>query len=91
MQFDNTNQGVLFKNDKGDNQSRPDYKGTINVNGTEFWLAAWIKSSKAGKKYMSLSVQTKEPKQPRDLPERMSPSEIPRGGLPEDDFDNLPF
>lgn len=59
MNRDNTNTGVLFKNDKQGNDRRPDYKGKINVNGTEFWLSAWIKSSRDGNKYMSLSVQDK--------------------------------
>lgn len=58
--FDNTNSGALFKNDKEGNENRPDYKGSLNVNGQELWISSWIKTSKAGKKYMSLSVQPKE-------------------------------
>ena len=58
--YDNTNSGALFKNDKEGNDNRPDYKGSINVGGVEFWISSWIKTSKAGKKYMSLSVQPKE-------------------------------
>ena len=58
--FDNTNSGALFKNDKEGNENRPDYKGSINVNGVDFWLSSWLKTSKAGNKYMSLSVQAKE-------------------------------
>ena len=60
MNYDNTNQGALFKNDKQGNERWPDYKGTINVNGTEYWISAWLKSSKSGQKYMSLSVQPKQ-------------------------------
>lgn len=60
MKYDRTNSGALFKNDKQGNESRPDYKGTLNVNGQDFWISAWLKSSKAGNKYMSLSVQPKE-------------------------------
>lgn len=59
-QYDNTNTGALFKNDKQGNDKRPDYKGTINVNGTEFWLSAWIKHSKDGMAYMQMAVQPKE-------------------------------
>jgi uncharacterized protein (DUF736 family) len=58
--YDNTDRGVLFKNDKEGNDSRPDYKGNINVDGTEYFLSAWIKTSKGGDKFMSLSVQPKE-------------------------------
>ncbi len=58
--FDNTNSGALFKNDKEGNESRPDYKGSINVDGVDFWISSWLKTSKKGVKYMSLSVQPKE-------------------------------
>lgn len=86
MNQDRSNQGALFKNDKEGKESRPDYRGTLNVNGTDFWISAWIKSSKAGQKYMSLSVQ---PKQARDdrRPERGSPPPV------SNDFDDsqIPF
>lgn len=62
-QYDDTNRGVLFKNDKQGNENRPDYKGSINVNGQELWLSAWLKTSQAGNKFMSLSVQPKEQQQ----------------------------
>ena len=60
--YDNTNRGALFKNDKRnhDDDSAPHYKGSVNIDGTEFWLSAWIKTSKAGDKYMSLSVRPKD-------------------------------
>lgn len=47
------NSGALFKRDKqSDNQ--PDYTGSCIVNGKKLDIAAWIKESKAGNKYMSL-------------------------------------
>lgn len=62
--YDNTNRGALFKNDDKKADSHPDYKGKINTNGQDFWLSAWIKQSKDGKKYMSLSVTPMEEKKP---------------------------
>jgi uncharacterized protein (DUF736 family) len=61
-QFDDTNRGVLFKNDKEGNEKRPDYTGSINVGGQEFWLSAWIRESQKGAKFMSLSITEKEQK-----------------------------
>jgi hypothetical protein len=63
--YDNTNRGALFKNtDKEASDSAhekwPDYQGRLNVNGTELWLSAWIKTSKNGMKYMSLSIKPKD-------------------------------
>lgn len=52
-------QGSLFKNDKDGNEARPDYKGSIKIDGVEMWLSAWIKEGAKGK-WMSLSVQPKE-------------------------------
>ncbi len=65
MSYDNTNSGLLAKNDKQGNENRPDYRGSINVDGREYWLSAWIKQGRdgtklAGQKYMSLSVQPKD-------------------------------
>lgn len=58
--YDNTNSGVLFKNDKEGNEKRPDYTGEINVDGKDLRLAAWIKTSAKGNKFMSLRVSEKE-------------------------------
>lgn len=59
-EFDNSNRGSLFKNDKKTTEQMPDYKGQINVNGEEFWLNAWLKTSKQGTKFMSLSISPKD-------------------------------
>jgi uncharacterized protein (DUF736 family) len=51
------NSGALFRNDKkvqGSNQ--PDYTGNITINGERKRLAAWIKESKAGNKFMSIQL-----------------------------------
>lgn len=64
-EFDNTNRGVLFKNDNKEKETQPDYSGNINVEGKEFSLAAWIRTSKDGsKKFLSVSVS--EPREKND-------------------------
>ena len=62
MTYDNTNSGALFKNTKKQKDNHPDYTGTINVDGEEFYISAWLKTSKGGSKYMSLAVNPKEEK-----------------------------
>jgi hypothetical protein len=63
MAYDDTNRGVLFNEiDKKTGDNDRDYGGSININGEEFWLSAWIKTSKKGMKFMSLSVKPKAEK-----------------------------
>ena len=55
-QYNNTNRGRLFKNDRKQKETHPDYTGDININGTDYWLSAWKKTSKAGKPFLSISI-----------------------------------
>jgi uncharacterized protein (DUF736 family) len=49
------NTGALFKNDKKATENHPDYTGKAIIEGQLYNLAAWVKTSKTGTKYMSLS------------------------------------
>jgi hypothetical protein len=60
-QYDNTNRGALFKNTDKTDEKHADYRGEINVAGVEHWLNAWIKTSKKGTKFLSLSLKPKQP------------------------------
>lgn len=60
MNYDPNMKGVLFRNDKGENANRPDYRGTCVINNVDYNVSGWIKASKkTGDKYMSLSFQAK--------------------------------
>src|SRR5262249_10569683 len=66
MEYDNTNRGALFGNDaKGPNDDKErDYNGTLDIEGTEYWLSGWVRTSKNGRKLLSLSVKPKQDKPP---------------------------
>lgn len=87
--YDNTNTGALFKNDKEGNEKRPDYKGKINVGGTDYKLSAWIKTSKAGNKFMSLQVEA-EQQQARPAPQQPAPQRTATVRVDDEDGD-IPF
>ncbi len=76
------NSGVLFKNDKIENERSPNYKGNITVDGKDYWLSAWVKDGKSGK-FMGLAVSPKEP-----APKKADMSEHKEW---LDDFDKDPF
>jgi len=83
--FDNTNRGALFRNDKGDNPKRPDYTGKINITigdkklSVDAKLSAWVKEGANGK-FLSISVQPVEEQKP-------APKATPKPAVPE--FDDL--
>lgn len=80
--YDNTNSGVLFKNADKKTDKHPDYRGDLNVGGVEHFISAWLKTSKNGTKYMSLSVTEKNANNTR------SPSKSTK--RVEDEFDDEP-
>lgn len=73
------NSGILGKNKRmREGKNDPPYSGTCEVNGVEFWLAAWVKESKKdGSKFFSLSFTPKEAKAPQAEPKQDDDQEIP--------------
>lgn len=55
--FDNS--GSLRKNDRKEKPTHADYKGKATVDGVEYWLSAWIKSSDDGK-WLSIAFKPKD-------------------------------
>lgn len=68
--------GALFKNDKGDNPARPDYRGDLMVGGVVYEVSGWIKPlpSNAEKKFMSLSAKPKQDRQQQQPARRQPPA-----------------
>ena len=51
--------GSIWVNDKKEKDTHPDRSGSIMVAGVEYWLNGWLKKTKDGKPYLSLSVKPK--------------------------------
>tara|TARA_Y100000361_G_scaffold23467_2_gene18611 strand:+ start:690 stop:956 length:267 start_codon:yes stop_codon:yes gene_type:complete len=85
--YDNTNKGVLFK-EQGEKKEEwhDDYKGTIDVEGVEYWIGAALRKSKSGVPYMKLNVRKKDSKGKDTKPSYKKPE--PDTSFPDDD---IPF
>lgn len=81
QQYDNTNTGVLFINDRKEKDSHPTRKGSINIEGKEYWLSGWDKTTSRGET-ISLSVQ------PKDAPKQgATKAATAKASVPDDDID----
>jgi len=87
MEYDNTNRGVLFKNDRKEKETHPDYKGSYtDGDGQEFWLSAWLKKDKNGNTFMSLSTTAKDDAHNRGM------QQVRQAAKPTQELaDDLPF
>ncbi len=81
--------GVLFKNDRKTQENQPGYKGTIIVEGVEYYLSAWVKEGKNGK-FFSLAVSPKDQQASKPAEKRAPPKQ--QTGNPFDDMeDDIPW
>jgi hypothetical protein len=99
MSYDNTNTGMLAANERRTKDTHPTHTGTINIDGREYWLSAWVNEGKeggklAGKKYFRLSVRPKEaPQNQGNVSPHAGTAEgnLARHNASEDFNDDIPF
>lgn len=83
-QYDNEMRFALFENDKAGNEKRPDRRGTAQINGVEYKLSGWIKTSKDGKRFLSGTIE------PTKTNESAPPANQQQQGQ-QDKSDDVPF
>lgn len=79
-EYDNELRGSLFRNDRKEKDTHPDYTGSCQIDGVEYYMNAWIRESKAGKKYFSFSFKAKD-----------APAQANTVTITDDLDDDLPF
>ena len=84
----NENTGSLFVNEKKETDNHPDRQGSALIEGVEYWVSGWLKKSKEGKPWLSLSFRPKV---------RLAGPLVTRGNAPQRDDrsvdldDEIPF
>jgi hypothetical protein len=93
--MDNTNRGAIWKNDKKEKDTHPDFTGSLNVDGVEYWVNAWRRKDGAPAKAPALSFTVRPKDAPqqstsqRAMPKRYPDDRITTGR--QDDEDIIPF
>ena len=57
--------GSLFINKRKTTDRHPDRNGSCKIGDQEYWVSGWIKKTKAGDPWLSLSFTAKEEQQER--------------------------
>lgn len=101
------NSGALFRNDRKEQPTHADHRGSCMIDGREYWISAWIKEGKNGR-FFSLAFKPKETEQAAaerrvvetakehfgdgvEVRERSRPSGIPKGNWDAKLNDEIPF
>lgn len=92
MAYDNSNRGAIWKNDNKTEDKHPDFKGSLNVGGVEYWVSAWKRKESAAEKAPALSFQIQLKDGARPAGERdTAPPKKPAGRNDDMDGDTIPF
>ena len=81
----NDNSGTLFRNDRKESENHPDYTGTCKVQGREYYMSAWLRESKGGKKFLRFSFR------PKLAPGGRPPTGGENDPRPDYDESDIPF
>ncbi len=91
--YDNTNRGSIWKNEKKERDTHPDFTGSLNVGGVEYWVSAWKRKEGAPAKApaLSFSVKPKDVQPQQSISQRAMPKK--QSIIPDDDMDGdiIPF
>ncbi len=61
MAYDNDMRGTLGKNKRKEKDSHPDYSGSCEIDGQQYWISGWVEENgSTGEKFFSLSFKEKE-------------------------------
>ena len=100
-QFDNSNKGGIWKNDRRESETHPHFKGNAEVGGIDYWVSGWLrnKDGNPNAPAMKFSFTPKETQAPRQPPQQSTQmaqaKEAVMAGMdkgPDDAFDDdIPF
>ena len=76
--YDDKNRGSIWKNERKETENHPDFTGSLNVDGKDYWVSAWKRKEGASDRAPALSFTVK-PKDGQSMPKetRIAPQARP--------------
>ena len=89
---DKTNRGAIWGNARKEQESHPDFTGSMNIDGKEYWVNAWKRKPDAGPKAPALSFSVR-PKDAQQSGQQSYADVKGKNRKPNDDMDGdrIPF
>jgi hypothetical protein len=85
MAYDNTNSGASFKNDKKLEDWHADFRGSVNVDGVDYWIDnTWYPPKEGKKGFMRHKFKRKE----QQSSQVSEPESASQPAAPAEDFTN---
>jgi hypothetical protein len=75
--YDNTNTGAIWGNKDRKTDKHPTHTGSLNVEGVEYWVSAWVGDKSKNQPSLSIKITKKEPKAPAAQSQDINNQEIP--------------
>lgn len=93
MSFDNTNKGAIWGNKDKQTDTQPDFKGSINIEGVEYWLSGWKRDPNGNPNAPSVkfSVKRKDEVQSQGMQQARQAQQAPPQPAPDNFSDDIPF
>lgn len=83
--------GSLFINDKREKDTHPNWTGSGKINGKDVWISAWVKQTKNGQDWLSLSFKEKDAVHSAGVAKVTKAIEKPIESAWDDTTDSIPF
>lgn len=80
--------GILFRNNRKEQDKHPDFTGSATIEGVEYYISAWVKEGPKAK-FFSLAFKPKQEKQEAAPP--AAPKPAARKSYAIDLDDEIPF
>ena len=61
-EYDNNLRGVLFPEKEKRSDNSPDYSGSCEIDGKQYWLDGWKRLSRSGDPFLSIRFKLKQAK-----------------------------
>ena len=84
--YDNTNRGAMWNNERKQSENHPDFSGSINIEGKEYWISGWRKKEGAPQSAPVVSMSVR-PKDEQGFQHTSSPAPANK----TDNFTDIPF